>query len=291
MGTEGLIPEKEPTDWTSGTGLLSDLATLYKDGSQGANGLDWTLDGVSTGIDGFVAFVNPLGSAVAAGVGWLLEHVPIIDDAWNELSGDPEAIQRAAITWANIATRLGESSTDFGQDAKQIESWKGAAAESFRQTAFDYETILAGLADDTQTLSICITGMGCIVAALREIVYWLISDWLTEDVIPEALASLASSWFTFGASLAAFLAWLIITTSATAIEIGDKVGLCATKLAEVYVKIGELVERAAKATAAAKEAESALTAAAEKLDNPYVAGARGAQRRIENQQKTQSEGG
>ena len=266
MAEESLVPEEEPHDWTSGAGIIHDASVLWGDLHDGADGWDWTFDGVSTGIDALVTIGNPIGAAISAGVGWILENIPGIDDLWNFLSGNPEEINRAAITWHNISLRMDDSAKAFQTCATQIEKWQGPAAQSFLTTANDYETILTGVANDAGNLSIIITGVGCIVAALREICYWIITEWLMEDVIPEALASLASSWCTFGASVAAFLTWLIISTSITTGVLGEKIAACGVKVAEIYVKIGEMIAKAGKAVAAAKEAETALARAAEYAD-------------------------
>lgn len=288
--SEGLVPEEEGHDWTSGAGIIHDASVLWSDAHGSADGWDWTFDGVSAGIDGFITLVDPLGAAVAAGVGWILENIPGISDLWNMLSGNPEEINRAALTWHNISQRMDESGKAFHASATQIEKWQGPAAQSFFKTAQDYETILGGISTNTELLSVIVTGVGCIVAALREIVYWIISDWLMEDVIPEALASLASSWCTFGASVAVFLTWLIISTSITTGVLGEKIADCSVKIAEVYVKIGEMLTKAATALKSSEEAASALAKIAEGLDKygrPAKSGVGG----VDSRHKGEEEGG
>lgn len=291
MGEESLVPKEEPHDWTSGSGIIHDASVLWGDFHEPTDGWDWTFDGISAGIDGLVTVADPLGAAISAGVGWILENIPGISDCWNMLSGNPEEINRAAATWHNIAQRMDDSAKAFAASATQIEKWKGPAAESFFTAAKDYETILTGVASDSNALSIIITGVGCIVAALREIVYWLITDWLMEDVIPEALASLASSWCTFGASVAAFLTWLIISTSITMGVLGEKIAACSVKIAEVYAKIGEMLAKAATAVKASEEAASALSKVGENLDK-YGRPTKSGVGQIDNQHKgSEREGG
>lgn len=289
MGDE-LIPEEEPHDWTSGAGLLNDASNLLGDYNHGADGIDWTFDGVSAGLDVLIALADPFASAVAAGVGWILENMPVLSDLWNDLSGSPEAIQRAALTWSNIAHRLTDEATTFRTQAAAIEGWQGPAAASFTQTANDFLKITQGVASDAEFLSVVITGVGAIVAALREVVYWAISTWLCEDVIPEAIASLATSWCTFGASVAAFLTWLIISTSLTSAALGEKVGAAGVKIAEVYVKIGELLTKLGAGEDALKFGIQALEGAGKALDNPWVWGPRGASRHVDNRHKATSGG-
>lgn len=276
MGDNGLIPGDEAHDWTSGTGLLHDASALLGDWNNGADGMDWTVDGVSAGLDALITVADPFAAATAAGVGWILENMPVISELWNMLSGDPEAIGKAAHTWSNIATRLTEQGQQFAQQASTIENWAGDAASAFTTTANDFSKIVSGLASDAEFLSIMITATGSLVSALREVCYWAISTWLCEDVIPEALASLATSWCTFGASVAAFLTWLIISTSITSAALGEKVGECSVKVAQVYVKIGEMLTKLGAGGDSLKFGIRALEGAGKALDNPWVWSVRGA---------------
>jgi hypothetical protein len=280
-----LIPEEEPHNWTSGAGLLSDASTLLGDINNGADGLDWTVDGVSAGLDTIITLADPFGAAVAAGVGWILENIPGISELWNDLSGNPEEINRVSVTWHNIAARLKEEAEAFDTQAGTIETWKGDAATSFAQVAKDYSKIVPGVASDAEFLSIVTAGMGAIIAALREVVYWAISAWLTEDVIPEALASLATSWCTFGASIAAFLTWLIISTSLTFGVLGEKIADASVKFAEVYAKIGEALTKLGAGKDALKFGIEGLTSAGKSLDQGYVWGVRGAVKSGENRHR------
>jgi hypothetical protein len=284
MGEQSLVPAEEPHDWTSGSGIIHDASVLWDDAHKPTDAWDWTFDGVSAGIDGLITAVDPLGAAIAAGVGWILENIPGISDCWNLLSGNPEEINRAAITWHNISQRMDDSAKAFQTSATQIEKWQGPAAQTFFTAAKDYETILTGVASDTNMLSVIITGVGCVVAALREICYWIITEWLEKDVIPEALASLASSWCTFGASVAVFLTWLIISTSLTMGVLGEKIAACSVKVAEIYVKIGEMLAKAATAVKASEEAASALAKVSEGLDK-YGRPAKSGAGQIDNQHK------
>jgi hypothetical protein len=280
-----LVPAEAAHDWTSGAGIFNDASLLLGDYNDGADAFDWTFDGVSAGLDVLLAIANPFGSAVAAGVGWILENIPGISDLWNMLEGDPAAIRRAAETWANIAQRLNDEGHAFAAQASAIEGWEGPAAESFKKTADGLIQVMGGVASDAQFLSIVITGVGAIVAALRQVVYWAISTWLCEDVIPEAIAALASSWCTFGGSLAAFFTWLIITTSLTSAALAEKVGAAGVKVAEVYVKIGELLAKLGAGKDALQFGVRALEGAAKAIDNPWVWGVRGVGGQADSQHK------
>lgn len=294
MGGEALIPKEEGHNWLLGTGILYDAQQLLQDTHEPTDAFDWSVDGVSAGLDALIVLGDPLGAAVAAGVGFILENIPGIRDVWNMLAGNPEEIQRASLTWSNIATRLREEQSTFGTQAGVIERWEGPAAASFRRTASQFTDIIGGVAGNCEFLSVVIAGVGAIVAALREVCYWAITEWLMVDVIPEAIASLASSWCTFGASVAAFLAWLIISSSITMGVLGEKIGMASVKVAEVYAKVGARLTKLASSKEALEFGIKALEGAKKAIDNPYVWAPRGATRSVDGRNKTsgrEGEGG
>lgn len=54
--------------------------------------------------------LDPFGAILAAGVGWLMEHVGPLSDALDSLTGDPDQIKAHSETWKNIAVELGDVS-------------------------------------------------------------------------------------------------------------------------------------------------------------------------------------
>ncbi|KQY55487.1 PPE domain-containing protein [Nocardioides sp. Root140] len=274
MAAEDLIVGEESKGWAEGAGILSSMSNLYGDFTSDSDAMDFTIDGVSAGLDVLITVVDPFGAAISAGVGWLLEHVPWISDLWDRLAGDPGAIQAVALTWDNISTQLGTSADAFNDLVSGMSNWTGPAAQTFFKAATDYDTILRGVAGETQTMSYWITGIGAVVAALREVCYWVIASWL-QPLIIEALAALAASWVSFGSSIAAFLAWMTISTSITYGILGEKVAAASVKVAEIYARIGVLLASAEAGARTGRAVSQGLIKLAEQADQyakPIIAG-------------------
>ncbi len=92
---------------TSGTGLIDDIVGLSTAIREG-NWVDAALNGVATVMDGLATAIDPVGSLIAWGIGWVLDHVDPLKSWLNDLTGNAGAIIGFAQTWANVSTRLQE---------------------------------------------------------------------------------------------------------------------------------------------------------------------------------------
>ena len=57
--------------------------------------------------------MDPLGEALSAGIGWIIEHLSPLKDWLNELAGDSDAVAAAASTWTNIGATLNSCAGDL----------------------------------------------------------------------------------------------------------------------------------------------------------------------------------
>lgn len=78
------------------------LSTAIREG----NWVDAALPGVATLMDGIATAIDPLGSLIAWGIGWVLDHINPLKSWLNDLTGNAGAIIGFAQTWSNVATRL-----------------------------------------------------------------------------------------------------------------------------------------------------------------------------------------
>ena len=84
------------TTWYTGLGLVEDAA-LISNGIKDDSWVDGSLGGVGAGLDVLGMVIDPLGSLVAWGVGWLMEHVQPLKDALDWLAGQPDEIAGAQL--------------------------------------------------------------------------------------------------------------------------------------------------------------------------------------------------
>ncbi|MBA8823289.1 hypothetical protein FHX42_000618 [Saccharopolyspora lacisalsi] len=96
--------EKNVDNFASGGGGAENAVSSYKAIVNG----DWDTAGLSAmslGIDAVGVAADPLGTLASWGVGWLIEHVWFLRDAFDALMGDPDEIAGMASTWERSARR------------------------------------------------------------------------------------------------------------------------------------------------------------------------------------------
>jgi len=263
-----LIAEEEAKPALEGTGAVGDVLHLGNDLFGDGTGWETLVDGGLVGIDILANMENPLGGLISAGVGWLLEHVPGISDIWDKLTGDPAAIEQIAATWENIAHSLEESCKEYTSTSSQIETWSGPAKESYTQVANAYASALGGTSTEAEALSVVVKLIGGLVAATKDLIYTIISDFVEFTVLPAILGALATSWCTFGGSVAAAITYIEIQADVAAgqitikithtteqiVVISERTATVIGKLAKLEHALTELGEEVAKNKNLAKEA-------------------------------------
>lgn len=248
--SESVVAETEGPSATAGTGLLNDVANLATD--HGA--LDFTVDGVSFGLDALSMTLDPFGAIASAGVGWLLNHVGFLREFLDQLTGDAAQIQAVAATWRNIERELAEAGDQYRAVLPGVDSWSGAAADDYRRAAADYVHLLEAMAQQCGTTAEGVEIAGILVGTERALVYDALSSFIGRCVA-EAVAALASSWFTFGGSIAAFVAVVDVDASIQAEKFAMGVG-------DLMRKIGQLAHRLDGISTHADELGTAITRAA-----------------------------
>jgi methyl-accepting chemotaxis protein len=230
-----LIAEDERKTGGEGGGTATDLFNLFSDLSGDADGWETGMDTALVAIDVLSNAANPLGGLISAGVGWLLEHIPGISDIWDKLMGDASAIEQIAKTWENISKSLGETGKSFGEASKEIESWEGKAKQSYTNVAKAFEASVSGAAIESEALAIVVRLIGGICAGLKDVIYTLIAEFIEFTVLPAILSALATSWCTFGGSIAAAITYIEIQADITAEQITVKI----TRVTEEITILGE----------------------------------------------------
>lgn len=247
---ESLVAEKEAPSATAGAGLLNDVANLATD--HGA--LDFTLDGVSFGLDALSMALDPFGAIAGAGVGWLLNHVGFLRDFLDQLTGDAAQIQAVAATWRNVERELIDAGSQYQSALSGVGEWSGTAADDYRAAAVDYIRLLEAMAEQCNSTADGVEIAGILVGTERALVYEALSGFIGRCVV-EAIAAVASSWFTFGGSIAAFVAVVDIDASIQAEKFAMGVG-------QLMRKIGQLGHQLDGISTHADELSTAITRAA-----------------------------
>ncbi|MEQ0564808.1 DUF6531 domain-containing protein, partial [Amycolatopsis sp. NEAU-NG30] len=236
---------QDSTKAYSGVSLLESAADLKSAIESG----DWAsvaLGAVGTALDALSMAMDPFGAILAAGVGWLMEHVGPLKEALNGLTGNADEIAAQAQTWANVATELGAIGVDLtGMVTADTATWTGNAADAYRQRAKDTVTLLETAQKGCEGASSGVKTAGEVVAAVRALV---------RDIIAELVGHLIS-WalqvvFTLGIGMTWVVPQVINAVVKTASKIADLVKRLVKALQALIPllkRAGDLFSDAAKA--------------------------------------------
>lgn len=164
-------------------------AFLLEDGESLAAAIesgDWVQGGLaalSGAVDLAATVSDPLGSLIAAGLGWCMEHLEPLKGWMNDLTGDAGEVAGFAATWRNVESQLKMSGEELTRLISELDGQDGdaiAAYRAFQQEAGEHITASASWAGAMATgLDICST----IVKIVHDI---------TRDAIAEIVGAVIS---------------------------------------------------------------------------------------------------
>jgi hypothetical protein len=178
-------------------------------------------------------------------VGWVLQHVDFLREPIDKLTGDPSQITAIQATWHNIAERLDACATEYANSVDHVGAWNGHAADNYRRAAKDYVDALEATAEHAHHAAEGIMCAGILVGTERGLVYDELSGFIGRLVI-EALAALASSWCTFGASIGAFLVAADLDAAIQAENFALRIGKLMKTMGRFAQKFARMSQRAEK---------------------------------------------
>ena len=223
-----LVAQREESrSAVSGSGVVEDIWGIAHGLSEGS-WLETGLSSLSLVADAVGVGVDPLGTLIAWGAGWLIDHFGPLKSWMDQFLGDADSVRADAATWSNVAQAMGECADSLEGDEKNLMGEQvGATATAYR--ASNADTISA-----LRTASGAADAMGKATSVLAEVV-GLVHD-LLRDAISAIVGTLASA---------------IIEAIATC---GLAIPLI---IAQVQVKVGaKATQMAAKVTGALKSARS-----------------------------------
>ena len=205
MGNELVAEVKESETVWSGSRLLEDgfdLKEAFESKSWVAGGLATA----ATAADTAAAVLDPLGEALSAGIGWIIEHLSPLKDWLNELAGDSDAVAAAASTWTNIGAKLSSCAGDL----EAVCSSRLAGQESLAVATF--KSLQAGSASHlrmTGELAGAISGG----LTLASVIVRMVHD-MVRDAIADVIGKLTSKAAITAVSLGTASGWAISSLSA-----------------------------------------------------------------------------
>ena len=205
MGNELVAEVKESETVWSGSRLLEDGVDL----KEAFESNSWVAGGLATAAtvaDTAAAVMDPLGEALSAGMGWIIEHLWPLKDWLNELAGDSDAVAAAASTWTNIGTKLGSCAGDL----EAVCSSRLAGQESLAVATF--KTLQAGSASHlrmTGQLAGAIPGGLTLASVIVRVVHDMV-----RDAIADVIGKLTSKAAIMAVSLGTAAPWAVSSLAA-----------------------------------------------------------------------------
>ncbi|MEU7474986.1 hypothetical protein AB0A63_03315 [Lentzea sp. NPDC042327] len=209
--------------------------------SETEKALDITFNAIGAASATVMLAIDPLGSIIGAGVGWLIEHVSFLRDALNQLMGNPEEIQANVEATKARAAELRVLAEDHKSGLATFDGWTGQSSERFKTSMDSMYQELDDLANAVETKAKITAIMGMLVTVLRDIVRDLIAQ-LIGSLIGGAILAAAAMIPTFGASIPIFIGFAVGKAVALGVNIASRVARVVAALARQMKRIGDLDE-------------------------------------------------
>ncbi|WP_167756659.1 hypothetical protein [Amycolatopsis sp. CFH S0740] len=218
---------------------------------QHLHGADAAAVGVEIGVSivgaiaDTAAFVlDPFGKLIAAGLGWLIEHISFLKEGLDKLAGDPAAIKKMAEELHKTAQNLRNAAKDLDTTLqKTVTDWQGDGAEAFKKNIGDRRGQIDSAGQAVDVAGYVVETTMALVTVVRSLIRDLITTFLG-DVIATMLIALAMAAFTFGASIVVGVGNVIRSGISLALTMASKIarvvglgGRTASRLAQLAEKV------------------------------------------------------
>ncbi|THV30136.1 hypothetical protein [Glycomyces paridis] len=139
----------------------------------------------------------------------LLAYIEPLDDLLKEVAGDAEEMQNQIDDWEMVKVALHELSGEVAEKAATaLQSWGGAAANGASKSVAALCYTIDALSDQADVIQRGLAWAQALANLIYEVIKGILAALLEELLYAGAIA-LASSTFTFGGSIGAFIAWAV----------------------------------------------------------------------------------
>lgn len=238
-------PENPGGGDSAGAGFFDTAFGLKKAVAEG-DSLSIGMASVGMAVDILGMVLDPLGSLLTAGIGWLIEHLVIFRWPLDVLMGDPKGIDAAKeAIWAEGKKVKEQSEQHKTATEEVLKSWSGQAAEQFRADMEGVTAQIDALADYVNFAGKQMAIAGGLIGTVRGIIRDLIAMTLA-GIVKAAIIAVALAPITFGASIVA-------AVTSTIVEVGVAIGKIGSKIADLAKKLAEMLKVLAKTRGAADD--------------------------------------
>ncbi len=213
---------------------------------QNESWLEGGMAAFSLALDTVATAMDPLGSLIAAGLGWVMEHLQPLKGWLDDLTGDADEVASFAATWGNVSTSLAGSAAELRRVLSDLDACDGATIEAYRRFQQDAADHVAAAGDWASAMS---TGMQ-VASVIVQIVHDLVRDAIAQ-VVGSVISYAAELALTLGAAapyvaaqaaskVASLSARLMTTMTRLVRSIGSLRGIV-DELGTLFRRFGDLV--------------------------------------------------
>ncbi len=211
-----------------GTMLLESLGDHAK-ALESGSWLEIGLASFGVAMDTAAAVMDPIGQLLAAGLGWLMEHLEPLKGWLNDLTGDPGAVAGFAATWDNVKTALLGAAEELQRVvAADLAEMSGRAVAAYGRYAGDFGAHVSAAAG----------AAGSVAGALR-VCSTVVQ--VVHDLVRDALAELVGAAISWAAEIALTVGlgtpWVASQVATRVSSLATRVG---TKVTEVITSVRSL---------------------------------------------------
>lgn len=199
------------------------IETVGKDAeSETEQVLDITFAAIGAASSTAMLAIDPFGTLLGAGIGWLIEHVSFLKEPLDQLMGDPDEIQANVEATKKTAAEMAVLAETHRNTLAQPQGWTGQSSEAFKANMDTLGQELDALASAVEKKAKIVAISGVLVSVLRDIVRDLISQ-LLGSLLADAIIAAAAAFFTFGASIVAFVGVAVGKAVALGVNIASRI--------------------------------------------------------------------
>ncbi|MEU8636945.1 hypothetical protein AB0C38_32635 [Amycolatopsis sp. NPDC048633] len=191
---------------------------------------------ISAVLDTVAFAMDPLAKLIAAGLGWLIEHVSFLKWPLDQVAGNPAEVTKVANELHKIGESLRTTGTSLDETLKStITQWQGKGYDSFLKSINDRKGWIDANAKAADVAGYMVETTGALIGAVRSLLRDIITT-ILGDIISTMLIALALAIPTFGASIAVGVTKCVATVSV-------QVAAMMAKLAKVVAYAGRTLAR------------------------------------------------
>ncbi|MFF2053470.1 hypothetical protein ACFVU2_17850 [Leifsonia sp. NPDC058194] len=214
-------------------------AFLIEDGQSIVNAIqsgDWVEGGMaafSAVLDTAAAIIDPIGTLIANGLGWVLDHIEPLKGWLNDITGSAGEVAAFAQTWENISGRMHASGDSFLRRTDDLDDLSGATIDAYLAFAADGAKHLHATGDWASAIS---SGLR-MASTLVQIVHDLVRDAISQ-VVGTAISAATEMVLTVGLATP----FVIGQVGTKVASLASRVGRTVTRLLSSFKSLSRVID-------------------------------------------------